>query len=124
MGGGQGRWEALRAAADAAQKLLAHHFATVGQPVEWFTPDHFEADDWPEPMAAYLALCDPDTVLALLADRQRVWEAALAAAAKKIEDDGREHRTLVGGTIEGIDISACHYAGLVRSLATAMPEGV
>lgn len=58
---------AIRRAADATMKLLAMSAATDGVGAEWFSQEHFEADNWPRSMAEHLALCDPATLLALVA---------------------------------------------------------
>lgn len=61
----------LRAAAEAAQKLLEFTSATVGDPPTWFSYDHFATDGWPKVMAEFLARCSPERILALLAQAQR-----------------------------------------------------
>src|SRR5262245_30849549 len=56
----------LRAKATAAQKNQEFMAVTLSVPSRWFTLDEFKADNWPEVLAEYLALCTPETILALL----------------------------------------------------------
>ena len=88
----------LREAADAAQKLLhlrpvvvEHPAMTVGDPVDtWFTPEHFEADDWPKMIATHLSLCSPARILQLC--------AVAAQAQRDAVDPGIAVIPLGGGT--------------------------